>query len=36
MGMTTKIDSETGEISEEVSNEEFKAIMRRMESSQSQ
>ena len=28
MGMTTKIDRETGEISEEVSDEEFKEIMR--------
>jgi hypothetical protein len=28
MGMTTKIDRETGEISEEVSEEEFKEIMR--------
>jgi len=28
MGMTTKIDRETGEISEEVSEEEFQEIMR--------
>ena len=28
MGMTIKIDRETGEISEEVSDEEFKEIMR--------
>ncbi len=28
MGMTTKIDRETGEISEEVSDEEFQEIMR--------
>jgi len=28
MGMTTKIDRETGEIYEEVSTEEFKAILR--------
>ena len=28
MGMTTKIDRETGEIYEEVSNEEFKEILR--------
>ena len=28
MGMTTKIDTETGEISEEVSDEEFQEIRR--------